>query len=69
MSFVKHRRLHPPVEIRPYVPGESLRGVYKLDTHTPKLGDFVARDPEMHIDSWFMTRETFIKHFDPEPIE
>ena len=60
-------------ELRPYVPGEAL-GTISIsqadkDAGSPKLGDYIARNPDNHNDVWLVAAEYFAANFDPVPIE
>lgn len=53
-------------ELRPYIEGENLDGVsispYDIKHGSPKLGDYIARDPDKHTDTWLVSAEYFAKY-------
>jgi hypothetical protein len=70
-TFKRYRRKGIS-ELRPYVVGEDLTDVSisKEDAvaGSPKLGDWIARNPENHKDRWLMSAQFFIDA-KLEPIE
>ncbi len=55
-------------ELRPYVPGESLRHVSiskpDLEAGSPKPGDMIARNPKNHDDQWLVAEKYFADNFE-----
>lgn len=47
------------IEMRPYVPGESLAGVTVMRGEVPALGGMVARNPRDHADRWYVNQTDF----------
>lgn len=59
-KFKKYRRIGHD-EMRPYVPGEDLTGIFVNEKDVPKLGGMIARNPQDHADQWYMSAEYFGK--------
>jgi len=51
-------------EMRPYIDGEDISRINVGDV-SPKVGDFVARDPENHDDQWLVTADFFNRNYEP----
>lgn len=51
-------------EMRPYVPGEALSGVSVSKEDTPSEGGMIARNPDNHLDQWYVAAAYFQKHFE-----
>lgn len=70
MTFRQYRRSQI-AELRPYVPGESMRGISISDADvsagSPKPGDMIARNPKNHGDQWLVAAEYFADNFEPLP--
>jgi len=66
-EFEKYQRVDM-AELRPYVPGEDLKGVSiseaDLKAGSPKPGDMVARNPKNYDDTWLVAKEYFEDNFD-----
>lgn len=68
-EFTQHRRTQI-AEMRPFVPGETLRdrvSISKsdLEAGSPKLGDMIARNPKNHEDQWLVAADYFADNFEP----
>lgn len=68
-EFTQHRRTQI-AEMRPFVPGETLRdrvSISKsdLEAGSPKLGDMIARNPANHEDQWLIAADYFAANFEP----
>lgn len=54
-------------ELRPYEPGEDLTGVsiaqVDASNGSPKLGDYIARNPSNHDDQWLVSAAYFKDNF------
>ena len=46
-------------EMRPYVPGEDMRGISVQQDQEPMLGGMIARNPQDFSDQWYVTQEYF----------
>jgi hypothetical protein len=70
--FQNYRRKSKLSELRPYTPGEDLKGVSISDADkeagSPKSGDMIARNPENHEDQWLVASQYFIDNFEPDPV-
>jgi len=51
-------------EMRPYIDGEDISRINVGDV-SPKVGDFVARDPENHSDQWLVSASFFKANYEP----
>lgn len=62
--FQRYRR-SGITEMRPYEPGEDLTGVSIGDADraagSPKQGDYIARNPDNHADTWLVSEAFFRK--------
>lgn len=71
-EFKQYRR-RQIAELRPYVPGEDLRGVSiseaDLKGGSPKPGDMIARNPKNHDDRWLVEMQYFRDNFEPVTLE
>lgn len=63
-EFTKHKR-EGVSEMRHYVPGEDLNGIGIPSGHTPKEGDWIARNPKDHSDEWLVTDEYYAENLSP----
>lgn len=67
-DFQQYRRKEI-AELRPYVPGEPLKGVsisqVDRDAGSPKVGDMIARNPRNHSDQWLVSAQYFAENFEP----
>ena len=57
-------------EMRPYVVGENLAGIFVAHedikaTGSPGPGGMIARNPENHNDQWYVAKEYFENNFEP----
>ena len=54
-------------ELRPYIEGEDLTGVniaqVDMNNGSPKLGDYIARNPSNHDDQWLVSAQYFKDNF------
>jgi len=68
--FKQYRRTEI-VEMRPYVPGESIKGIsiWEPDDNagSPKEGDMIARNPKNYADQWLVAAQYFVDNFEPTP--
>jgi hypothetical protein len=70
-GFRRYQRLNV-VEMRPFVPGESLGQQVSVSATdrvngSPKAGDMIARNPRDHRDMWLVAAAYFAANFEPEP--
>ena len=67
-EFKKYRRAEFS-ELRPYEPGESMRGISISDEDrkngSPKHGDMIARNPKNRSDMWLVAGQYFADNFEP----
>lgn len=67
-DFQQYRRKEI-AELRPWVPGEELKGVsiseIDGDNGSPKPGDMIARNPKKHEDQWLVAARYFADNFEP----
>ena len=65
MSQFKYYRRLGLSEMRPYIPGESLKGVSVSPEDDPEtdLG-MVARNPHNHDDQWYVAKAYFERNFE-----
>ena len=54
-------------EMRPYIPGEDLRGVSVSKEDTPGPGGMIARNPKNHEDQWYVAKKYFEDNFELVP--
>jgi hypothetical protein len=58
-------------ELRPYVPGEDMKGIAismpDVGAGSPKTGDMIARNPKNHNDKWLVAEKYFNDNFEPLP--
>ena len=54
-----------PIELRPYVLGESLAGISVNQEDEPSNGDMIARNPDNERDQWLVNKAYFEKHYEP----
>ena len=48
------------VEMRPYEPGESMKGVKINKGERPKKGDYIAREIDDRSNMWYVSYDDFI---------
>jgi hypothetical protein len=70
MTEFKQYRRKQIAELRPYVPGEALKGVsiasVDVAAGSPKAGDMIARNPKKnHTDQWLVAAQYFSDNFAP----
>lgn len=69
MSEFKKYKRKPISEMRPYIPGEQLKGVSISDADkeagSPKKGDMIARNPKNHNDQWLVSEQYFKDNLEP----
>ena len=53
------------VEMRLYVPGESLDGISVSSEDDPQEGDMIARNPDNHNDQWLVAKQFFQDNYAP----
>ena len=57
--------------LRPYVPGEPMDrisvGPVDREKGSPKIGDWIARNPHNPDDQWLVAAEYFAENFEPIP--
>ena len=51
-------------EMRPYEPGEDLKGVSVSPEDTPEAGGMIARNPKNHKDQWYVAKKYFQDNFE-----
>ncbi len=63
MSTKRYRKVGQ-IEARPYVQGESLRGVSVNQNDDTAAGGWIANDPENAADRWFITAAFFENNYE-----
>jgi len=65
-AFKKYIRVSV-AELRPYVPGENMRGISVNDEDitngSPKPGDMIARNPKKLADQWLVAKAYFEENY------
>lgn len=72
-EFKQYRRKTWVSELRPYVAGEQLSDRVSISpadkaAGSPKVGDWIARNPASPEDQWLMAADYFSENFDPNPV-
>lgn len=56
-------------QMRPYIPGEDMRGISISEpdkqTGSPKNGDMIARDSVDKYDQWLVSADFFARNYEP----
>lgn len=52
------------IDLRPYIPGESLTGISVNSADTPQIGGMIARNPDNPKDQWYVARDFFDQHYE-----
>lgn len=55
--------------MRPYVPGEDMKGVSVSPEDTPELGGMIARNADNAFDQWYVAKDFFEKNYVEAPDE
>ena len=63
VEFKPYRRTNI-AEMRPYVEGESLDGVSISATDVPSVGGMIARNPNNHVDQWYVAEAYVRENFE-----
>lgn len=67
MEFKQYRK-KGIAEMRPYVPGEDMRGISvavpDMQAGSPKDGDMIARNADNHADQWLVSAAFFAKNYE-----
>ena len=63
MSTKRSRKVGQ-IEARPYVPGESLKGVSVNQDDDTAQGGWIANDPDNKADRWFISAAFFEKNYE-----
>ena len=68
MSEFKEYKRKSRMELRPYVLGENLDGVSisvpDKRNGSPKVGDYIARNPKDHSDMWLVSAQYFADNYE-----
>lgn len=65
MAEWKQYRKKALQDMRPYVPGEDLKGVSVSKEDTPEPGGMIARNAENPADQWYVAKAFFAKNYEP----
>ena len=65
MSEWKAYRKAVVTEARPYVPGESMRGITINQVDSLEEGGMVCRNPNAHGDQWYVSKSYFAQSYVP----
>ena len=69
MSEFKQYRRKSVSEMREYEEGENMDGVSisqpDKDAGSPKIGDYIARNPKNHADQWLVAKAYFEDNLEP----
>ena len=64
-DWKKYRRTNI-AEMRPYIKGETLEGISVSDVDYPPTDmGMIARNPQNHMDQWYVARKYFEENFEP----
>ena len=68
MTEFKQYRRKQIAELRPWQPGDDMRGVsvstVDAEAGSPKRGDMIARNPKNHADQWLVAAAYFADNFE-----